>query len=220
MPEESRMEGLQPLASRRPIPACPQGGFTSFQAFQKYWVSGQASVLAALPSRVYLKSRWRSHVPGEKPGPVDPDRPIRAISLLHRDVAPFGNMCGVGSTLWPNRPETLGQSIKLYFRARVAPHLSFRIHLSVGCQAVLDFSWPLSAKGEEAGLVSVGEYIPLPETLSRPFLRAPLQKRAEKASVSGLSFLSRVFTFSMQRLSGSNRQIGLQVVPPRANSPL
>jgi len=110
-------------------------------------------------------------------------------------VQPFGQ---IGLRPW-------GRPSNFFFRARVAPHLSFRIHLSVGCQAVLDFSWPLSAKGEEAGLVSVGEYIPLPETLSRPFLRAPLQKRAEKASVSGLSFLSRVFTFSMQRLSGSNR---------------
>jgi len=179
-----------------------------------------ASVLAELPSRVYLKSRWRSHEPGEKPGSVGPDSPIRALSLLHPDVASFGNKCGVGPTLWPNPPETMGQAIKLSCRARVASHLNFRIHLAVGCQAVLDFFWPLSAKGEEAGNGSVGEYIPLPDTLPRPFLRAPLQKRAEKASVSGLSFLSRVFTFSLQRLSGSNRQIELQVVPPRANSSL
>ena len=157
---------------------------------------------------------------GRKAGSCGPGYSDSKDFLPHPDATSFGNICGVGSTLWPNPPETVGQAIKLFCRARVAPHLSFRIHLSVGCQAVLGFSWPLSAKGEEAGLVSVGEYIPLPETLSRPFLRAPLQKWAEKTSVSGLSFLSRVFTFSLQRLSGSSRQTKPQVVPPRANYPL
>jgi len=37
---------------------------------------------SAMPLGVFKKSRWRSHESGVKPGPLAPDSPIQAISLL------------------------------------------------------------------------------------------------------------------------------------------
>ena len=44
------------------------------------WARSESFRLCRL--KCFLKSRWRSHESGEKPGPLAPDSPIQAISLL------------------------------------------------------------------------------------------------------------------------------------------